>query len=167
MSIEQELFNWNSKSTNDIEKIYEKYYEEPTFLSKIISLSKRKEIQKGATWLLKRYVESGHKVKIMDTKNIYSILPELEDWEAKLHILQSIDYMPIGESEKFIVERFLRDYIVSEKKLVRAWAYNGFYRLSIQHKEYKEEAKIMFEIAMKDEVASVKARIRNIMKKGF
>ncbi|VAW30036.1 hypothetical protein MNBD_CHLOROFLEXI01-2929, partial [hydrothermal vent metagenome] len=32
---------------------------------------------------------------------------------------------------------------------------------------YQDEAKQLFEIALKDEAASVKARVRNILKKGF
>jgi len=46
-------------------------------------------------------------------------------------------------------------------------AYNGFYTLSMQHSEYSQDTKQFLEVAMKDEVPSVKAKIRNIMKKGF
>ena len=57
--------------------------------------------------------------------------------------------------------------MVENNKLVRAWAYNGFYEISRQYPEYKEETKKLFAMAMKDEAPSVKARIRNIMRTGF
>jgi len=53
---------------------------------------------------------------------------------------------------------------MSENKFVRSWAYNGFYGLSRQYPEYIQETKQFFEVAMKDEAPSVKARIRNVTK---
>jgi hypothetical protein len=60
---------------------------------------------------------------------------------------------------------FLRTCLADENKFVRAWAYNGFYLLSQQYPEYQQETEQFFAMAMRDEAASVKARIRNILKK--
>ncbi len=75
--------------------------------------------------------------------------------------------MPIAKGEKKKIEVFLRQCLTDGNKFVRAWAYNGFYEISVQYPEYKKETKLFFEMAMRDEAPSVKARIRNIMKKGF
>lgn len=62
---------------------------------------------------------------------------------------------------------FLRNCLISDNKFVRAWAYNGFYELALQYPAYKTEVKKFLDMAMKDEAASVKARVRNILKRGF
>ena len=94
------------------------------------------------------------------------MLDKLEHWETKLHILQSIPFMPIEITERKKVDAFLRETLTDPNKFVRAWSYNGFYELAMQHSEYLNETKQFFEMAMRDEAASIKARIRNIMKKG-
>ncbi len=96
-----------------------------------------------------------------------SIQLEIEQWESKLHILQSFPFMPIPHSEKKKVEVFLRKCLVENNKFVRVWAYNGFYELAVQFPEYINETKQFFEMAMRDEAPSIQSRIRNIMKKGF
>ncbi len=57
--------------------------------------------------------------------------------------------------------------LTDHNKFVRAWSYNGFFELSRQHSEYLDETKQFFQMTMRDEAPSVKARIRNIMKTGF
>lgn len=73
--------------------------------------------------------------------------------------------MKIANSEKKKVEQLLRKCLIVENKFVKAWAYNRLCTLSKQHSEYGEETKQFLEVAMKDEEPSVKAKIRNIMKK--
>lgn len=167
MSFKQEIANWDGKSASAIAATYSRYSDDDTFVLKLIAFSLQTDLQKGATWLLKRYLESNRKLTASEIAALFKRLPELEQWEAKLHVLQCIPYMPIQASEKKNVEAFLRRCLVENNKLVRAWAYNGFYEISRQYPEYKEETKKLFATAMKDEAPSVKARIRNIMKAGF
>ncbi len=167
MSLKQDIAAWNGKSAADINVIYNRHLHDPSFISDIIILIEQVPLQKGATWLLKKHLETDGTLESKDVKRIYELLPKLEHWETKLHILQCIPFMPIANSEKKNVELFLRNCLVDGKKLVRAWAYNGFYELSVQHQAYQAETKQILETAMKDEAASVKARIRNITKKGF
>ena len=82
-------------------------------------------------------------------------------------MLQCIPFMPIAKKNINVVYNFLRWTLTDQNKFVRAWSYNGFYELSKQHPEYLDETKQYFEMAMRDEAPSVKARIRNILKKGF
>ncbi|MEW8322573.1 MAG: hypothetical protein AB2606_07985 [Candidatus Thiodiazotropha taylori] len=72
-----------------------------------------------------------------------------------------------SQVEQEEVSAFLRECLTSSNKFVRAWSYNGFYELAIQHPQYQQETKVFFEMAMRDKAPSVKARIRNIMKRGF
>jgi hypothetical protein len=167
MSLEKEIVSWDGKSSGDIDAIYIRHRNDDSFVSKIIELSRQVGIQKGATWLLKRHLEGSHKLEGNEVAALLKLMPKLEHWESKLHILQCLPYIRVGRTEKCNVEIFLQKCLVDKNKFVRAWAYNGFYELSLQYPEYKEKTEQFFEMAMRDEAPSVKARIRNILKKGF
>lgn len=166
-SIDQEIADWDGKSAEIINAIYERYSNSPNFIHKIIKLIKKNDQQKGATWLLKKWLESKNQLNSNSIKNTYNSLELLAHWESKLHILQCIPFMPIGKNEREKVERFLRENLTDSNKFVRAWSYNGFYELALQYPEYTSEVQQFFKTALKDEAASVKARIRNIAKQGF
>lgn len=167
MSLEQVLQQWDGKSAEDIGCIYDRYVGRTDFVSSIIALIKKGDSQKGASWLLKRYLENEQQLEPKQTAQLWTLLSGLECWETKLHLLQSLPYLKIGNNDKQKVEYFLRRCLSDNNKFVRAWAYHGFYELSLQYPEHQEETKKCFALAMEDEAASVKARIRNILKKGF
>lgn len=165
MGIEQAIKSWDGKSSSNINAIYDRHGSNDDFVRIIIQFSGEESLQKGATWLLKRHFENNHRIEEDQVTKIFELLPKLEHWEAKLHILQCISYMGIANTGKKQIELFLRKCLTDENKFVRAWAYNGFYELSMQHSEYITETKHLLEMAMRDEAPSVKARIRNILKK--
>jgi len=166
MSIEQDLAAWNGKSAADIKAVYVKYHAEPYFAASVIALLFTQAYETGATWLLKAWLEAGNHLEHTQIIKIYSSLNQLKHWQAKLHILQSMPFMPIAEAEAQHVYHFLKRTLCDQNKFIRAWSYNGFYELSRQHAEYLVETKQYFEMAMRDEAPSVKARIRNIVNKG-
>ena len=167
MSIKQEIKAWDGKSAEAIQAIYDSHHMKQDFADIIIGLSNDRSIQNGATWLLKTWLTSKNQLDNLQAKTICVLLNKFDHWESKLHALQCIPYMQIQKSECKKVEKFLRESLNDKNKFVRAWSYNGFYELAIQHPEYQKEAKQMLDEAMQDEAASVKARIRNILKKGF
>ena len=167
MSIESQISKWDKKSADDIRAINQNYYKDSEFSNTLISMLKDTLLQVGASWLLKAYLESKYPLSQEQIKAIYSSLNLLEPWEAKLHILQCMPYMPIDKDSKNNVTVFLRLTLTDLNKFVRAWSYNGFYELARQYPDHREETEQFFEMAMRDEAASVKARIRQIMKKGF
>ena len=167
IGIKQEIEKWDEKSAKYIGDIYTRHCQKSSFTSEIITFLGQAPLQKGASWLLKKHLESSNRLEPSNIRKVYALLKKLEHWETKLHILQSIPYMPIEKSQKKRVDAFLRECLMDSNKFVKAWAYNGFYELSIQHVEYQEETKQLLEMAMRDEPASVKARVRKIMEKGF
>ena len=140
MSIETELAGWDGKSTIDIDRTYTRHGKGASFVPKIIHLLQQLDKQKGATWLLKRHLENGRKLTTKETAAVFKLLPRLEQWETKLHILQCLSYIKIDNTEKKDVELFLRQCLADSNKFVRAWAYNGFNEISRQYPEYEEEA---------------------------
>tara|TARA_R110002073_G_scaffold317798_2_gene491492 strand:+ start:376 stop:879 length:504 start_codon:yes stop_codon:yes gene_type:complete len=167
MHIEQEIASWDGKSAADIKAIYDAHSAEADFSDTIIALSLTDACEKGATWLLKAWLEAGNNLEQAQIAKIYGSLDQLKNWEARLHVLQSIPFMSIADAQRINVYNFLRNTLIDQNKFVRAWSYNGFFELSRQHSEYINETRQYFEMAMRDEAPAVKARIRNIMKKGF
>lgn len=172
MNFQSELAAWDGKTVATLEAIFARAGSDPQFpdlqfVDALIDYLSQPVLQKGASWLLKKRAESGDAFSAEQVDAIYALLPQLEAWETKLHILQSIPALPISVAQREGVEDFLRSALLDKNKFVRAWAYNGFYELARQYPEFREEAGALFERSLHEEAASVRARVRNIMKKGF
>lgn len=181
MSLEelrQRLSRWDGKSVADLETIYRALLESKNhsltdIQQQLIALLEDVTLQTAASWLLKRAWEQNNLTpSAAVSKKIIHALPLLETWETKLHILQSLPHLPLSQSsisktESKKLYAFLHKNLSAENKFVRAWTYHGFYELALNYPSYTEEVKLLFRRAMLDEAASVKARIRNIVKSGF
>ena len=165
--LEDAIRSWDGRVSGDIDAIYMRHCNDESFVSNVVKCLQEVKLQKGATWLLKRYLERGQTMKPNHVAKIFAQLSKLESWESRLHVLQCMQYMPIGARERAQVEGFLRKCLIAPNKFERAWAYNGFYEFALQYPEYEEQARSFFNMAMRDEAPSVKARIRNLMRRDF
>jgi len=157
------LQSWDKKDTDFLRDIYDQYSCEKDFLKQLVSYLVHLETESAASWLIKNYYAKNDELSEFSNK-IYQSLQTLEHWDAQLHILQIVDKLPISSKMKKTVEITLRKLLVSENKFVRAWSYNGFFILATEHQEYREEVDSFLRMGLEDEPASVKARIRNIVK---
>lgn len=178
MTIKAALLSWDTKSAEDIEGIYRIFLTSPSdqgikierVIVSLIELIKDDSdkdldhLQQGATWLLKHHLQIGRQLKPKVIDDLIDSLFTLKSWQAKLHLLQCFSFFPVKNSQKKTVEQFLRQCLMDKNKFVRAWAYGGFYNLSLLYPEYTSEVTNFIELAMKDEVPSVKARLRNLLK---
>ncbi len=167
MSLEQAIRAWDGKSADDIEAVYLRHEGQSDLVASLLELSSNPELETGATWLLKRHLERGGRLDAGAIADLFALAPGLQTWEARLHLLQGLLYLRIPESEQPRLEAFVRKCLADPNKFVRAWAYNGFYELARQYPQYRNEAAKLFEMAMRDEAASVKARVRNLLRQGF
>lgn len=167
MSVKEQLEISPSLDVSQLKAVYEKSHRQDGFFSELTELISDNDLQSQATWLLKAYLEKNPLSNTTLSGKILPLLPDLTSWEAQLNLLQCLPYLAIEDSNRKVVEIFLRKVLNSANKFVRAWAYNGFHVLATQHPEYQAEVKQFFEMALRDEAPSVKARIRNITKKGF
>lgn len=167
MALLQDLSFWDGRSVDDILEIYERHKSSDRFLADVLSLIVERIEENGATWLLKHHFEQGGRLDTSQVNRIYRILPKLTDWEARLHILQCIGYMPVDKANFSQVDAFVRKGLSGDHKLIRAWSYSGFYELAVAFPELQKEAKALFEKALIDESSAVVARIKNLQKKGF
>ena len=167
MTIEKELVCWDGKSADGIRSIYDRHAQQPTFLPQLIKYARARSLQKGATWLLKQHSQKNTALSKREVQSILQLIPVLDGWEAKLHLLQCLPHLKITTELSKTVESFVRECIANDNKFVRAWGYGGFYELARQHPTYQDEAMQLIEAAKRDEPPSVQARIRRVLAKGF
>lgn len=167
MSLRAEIARWDGRSSADIEQVYQVHSNEPDFVDQLLATLSMQELQNGASWLLKAGLENQGELDSAQCKNFFQCLPLLEHWSARLHALQCIPFLTIPDASEMLLEHFLRANLLEANKFVRAWTYNGFAELSRKNSKYREEVLRVFELAHRDEAASVKARIRRIENDGF
>ncbi|MDE0231542.1 MAG: hypothetical protein OXN93_04595 [bacterium] len=164
MTLSEEIASWDNRSAAALQSTYERHSDEEGFLATILEHIADVEFQRAATWLLKRHLEAGNSLSPESSRAILGVLSDQEDWESKLHILQCLPYFDIPEAETAGLEQFLDSCLESDNKFVRAWAYSGYNELSLRFPRYREEVDHMLAKAGESEAASVRARIRNILK---
>jgi len=164
-SLKYAISCWDEKSKDDIQSVYNNHCDDKLFIDSVTHLIGDLSIQIGATWLLKQHLEKGHTVNSEQSIKILQKLPKLSSWQSQLHILQIFNQIQMDIPNKTNIEHFIRHNLTSDNKFVRAWSYNGFYELARNFPEYTEEMYAFFDMAMNDESASIKARIRQLLKK--
>ena len=164
MNLSEEIGSWDGKSAAAPQSIYERHCCGERFVATILAYIVDVESQRVATWLLKKHLETGNSLTASACRSVLGALSVQEHWEGKLHLLQCLPCLEIPEDESAGLERFLEACLDSDNKLVRAWAYNGFDELSLRFPRYRERVEGMLARASVSEAASVRARIRNILK---
>ncbi|QGQ30444.1 hypothetical protein [Gimesia maris] len=164
VEIRRLLENQQKWTVEELQSLYDRISGEPEFCNALVKLLADPERQQAASWLLKQALETGQDVTRMDWSPYYRSLSELQNWETQLHLLQCLPYLTIDTREVKQLEPFLRRCLQSENKFVRAWGYNGFNELALQHADFKPEVDSLLAAALEEEAPSVKARIRNILK---
>ena len=159
-----DLAVWDGLSVQQMKSVYARWHEQPAFLSQLLNSLKSLSLQAGATWLLKHHLTQGATLDARSTSALCRELSELKDWPAQLHALQMLDKLNLSEADLDPVESFAREGLRAENKFVRAWSYHAMYLVSLQRPELQEEVSGLFERAMQQEAASVKARLRQILK---
>jgi hypothetical protein len=165
MNLRNEVSRWDGKRTSYIEAVYLQHESDPLLGRELGFMLVEDEVQLGASWLLKRYLESGQKLGPDETFSVLTSANGLKHWGSRLHFLQCLPYLRILNSEKDALAAFIRACVADSNKFVRAWAYNGFFELSEQYPEFNAEVEHYLEMGQSEAAASVRARIRNIKKR--
>ncbi len=167
-ALRAEVLGWDGKEVGSLEDLFERHRQSPHLGESLVRLlNEKSEISRtAASWLLKTYLSEGNGVTPSQVETTYRGFQNGGSWAHRLHLLQSMPYLPIGGDVKLIVEQFLRIQLNDTNKFVRAWSYNGFHLLAAQHPEYRTEVDQFLERGLRDEAPSVKARIRQILKLG-
>ena len=165
MSIHLDLSRYDGTSIAELESIKTAREISSELLGELVQITSDddKNMQIGATWLLRAYLEEGARLSAGHLSRLVDALPAMADGFARLHICQvmrEID-VPLRHAEAFA--GFFRACSQSQNTFVRAWAPDGFWRLANQHSQYQAEARALIEKSLSDAKASVRARARKIL----
>lgn len=159
------LEEWNGKQVEYLKTIYQERVNEELFFEELIELcTNEADLQKGTTWLIKYHYDQKKALPESLVNPFIRAALKSENWEAQLHFLQTLPYLIPEKKGLFSLDFFVRKCLKSEVKFVRAWAYQGFYELTKYIPEYKQECLLLCEEAMEKESASIKARVRKVLK---
>ena len=164
-SLKGAIIKSDGKSASEIASIYNDYKNSKNFPAILIKLMHETPLQKGATWLLKKYIEDNSLRDKDLIQSIYKVCDTLLESESQLHILQCIPHLSISSKQKYPVAKFINKGLGSDNKFVRAWSYGAFFEQSLQHPEFEKEMIEHTNHALTNESASVKARLRQTIKK--
>jgi len=160
-----DLGAWNGKSAEVLHAVYERHSADADFLPTILAHLADAHLQRAATWLLKRHLELGNSLPAAECRSVLGSLAAQEDWESKLHLLQCLPWLSVAEGDREGLEAFLDACVRSDRKFVRAWAYNGFNELALRFPQYRDAVDELLARGSESEAASVRARIRNLRKR--
>ena len=168
MELHERLERWDGKDVAFLEEVFDLHSHREDFARDALAeLTAPARFQTAATWLLKRAFEEGDRLAAADSARFLRALPKLEPWEARLHALQSLPYLRVTAKTRSVVERFVREALTSDVKFVRAWAFTGLHELAKAFPELRPEAERLFQDALEEGPASVRARVRHLVKAGF
>ncbi len=163
VKLDQAVRAWDGKSAAAIEAVYDGHHGDKGFAAGLIELLSIRDAERGATWLLKHHLDGGNRLTAPQVRKVHRALADLAHWESRLHLLQCQQYLSVAAADRAAVEHFVRRCLGDDNKFVRAWAYDALYRLAVQYTDLSEELDQIFEMAMRDEAPSVKARIRRLL----
>ena len=158
------LVQWDNKTTSELELLYPGFVSLNNFTLVLLHLLSDPQTEIGASWLIKHHLDNHQRISAAEIELFFEKYHDLTCWQSRLHWLQSLSYFKVPAKFKTPVEYLLRYAISDDNTFVRAWAYNGLVHLAKSYPELKEEVVALCELAMEDEAASIKARIRNAIK---
>lgn len=164
-----ELNNLKSelRSASRVEALHgllDEYEGDAEFMARLLQCARDPELESASTWLMLNFLRKSGACNVEQSSELISLLPAVKEWQARLHVLQSISELQIPLSLKDDLYDWLLRLIQDKNNFIRAWTYNGLFRLATQHQEYFQEVDGLMRRALKFEKPSVTARIRNLLK---
>lgn len=169
MSLKSDLAAWDGRSADDIAAIHADHGESARFVTRLLDAMADPILQAGATWMLKRHFEyGGRRLTSAEGRRFLAVAPKLEGWAARVHLLQSVDHVPIDSESAEGFRAFVERAIVDESPLVRAWAWHGLHALAVADPARRREVRRRLAAALDGETkASVRARLRALINADF
>lgn len=164
-SLNGELAAWDGKDTVFLEGLFQENQDDRGFLQSLVAACNTQDLQRGATWLLKRHFDNkGAPLSQKQTNAHIGQFAGFEDWQAKLHVLQYLEHLDLADDAETPLSGFLNETLQSDQKFVRAWTYWG---LAVLAQRFPDRARktrqLLTEAQTRETAASVKVRIRKAL----
>lgn len=167
MALKQALLLCDPSSADELTGVYQHFSDLKHFEKHLVACLVENDSHRAASWVLKHHLEQGFLLSDKHTKTVLLAYLDMEHWEARLHILQSIGFLMIPDALTNALYSQLRHQLSDKNKFIRAWTYNALHELAQQQADFQNDVNELLKIAMKEEAPSVTARIRKILKTGL
>ena len=121
-------------------------------------------VSSGATWLIKYELENSWHPSPAWIRVLAATLDRVGPWEAKLHICQSVRFLPSVADTAATFHAWLLPLLDHERPFLRAWALDALCRLPGEDGALGAEAAAALDRMAEDPAASVRARVRAVQK---
>ncbi|MGI9473606.1 MAG: hypothetical protein ACR2NZ_18835 [Rubripirellula sp.] len=164
--LRRQLSEFDGKHTDVLQRTSDEVQGTAIEIRALIKLSGSSDVtlQTGATWVLKNLQECGLHFSDAQTTKLLALLDGFSHWEPILHVLQMMPEWKINKSQQAALRTTLDRLRTDDKKLVRAWAYNGLIALANQQPALRDEVRAWVTQDLHQEAASVQARVRNAIR---
>ncbi len=161
--LEIEIESCRSAPVSELEGIHNHYGDLEDYLHRLISVALAGSAEVEATWLIKKFLETRPNPDAEMTQRLLELLPHTTDWLARLHMLQCIQHLDLAHAPVDDLRSAILAALDSSNKLIRAWAYDGLFRLAeFRHAESGADmARIIS--AIENESPAVRARLRKLI----
>ncbi len=166
LDVKKTFESYDGKSVDPFRSVAEMLPATPGVLKELTGMAAggSDAVEVGSTWVIKKLLEDGVDPPASTGSRIVRLLGTLRSNDAILHVLQALPYLSLNQRDRTTLHSMLKPLVSTDNKFVRAWAYNGYAVLAKGDSAYRKETLKLFERAMKQESAAVKARIRNASK---
>ena len=159
------LRNWDGKSAQFLIDLYQSHQQDPTFMDALLLLyHNHAGLRKAITWLIKHHMDQGGSLNTAQVDALLAALDQLTHWESQLHVLQVIPKLALSPTQAASIEPTVSALLQSEKKFVKAAAYEAYFEVVRCFPELGGEFRLICEDALERESASVKVKLRRILK---
>ena len=159
-----ELQKWDGKHTAFLKAVYTINNKNPLFIDDLISIySTNAELEHAATWLIKHHIDLGERLHKEKLGHLLKKLGKLNHWESQLHVLQLVPKVTITQEHAQLIEPEVRKLLQSEKKFVKAVAYEAYFEVVKLFPELNNEFLLICEDAFEKESASVRSKLKKLI----
>ncbi|MEM7183114.1 MAG: hypothetical protein AAF518_19545 [Spirochaetota bacterium] len=160
----QSLQAWDEKHTQYLQEICRQNSKHSEFVNHIIDIfCKENQLQHPTSWIIKYFVDSRQPIQQKQINRILQQLDTLEHWGSQLHILQIVPKVHLTKVVAKNIQTTVKKHMHSEKKFVKAAAYQAYYEIVQLQPQLKEEFLEICNEAVVRESASVQSKIKKII----
>ena len=164
-SLAHRLESWDGKHVDYLEKLYLEELNNPEFMEEVIHCySQFESLQKASSWLIKHHYDQGNSLSDAQITRVLAMLGQLRHWESLLHVLQLIPSFQVTKIQTESIEPVVHQALSTENKFVKAAAYAAYFELVKVIPALLGEFKVRCEDALEYESASIKVKVRKILK---
>ena len=153
MELKQALAAFDGRHTDTLKRLVR---DRPFDGEELLALCREPDVEVAATWVLKALLENGVG-RDWPLSRVFAALPEIQAWEAQLHVLQCVQFAP--EAALGVVED-IENLMQSDRTLVRVWAMDALVRVADEQTNLRPRAEAHVAAALAESAASLRARAR-------